>query len=90
MVLDTEQRQMTRSSFWIIFGIGIYVFASLCSPILVGNLFGHKEGFFTSILVAIIWLYLGFKMTMAPATRLIWIVGIAYIIFIVSSEFHHF
>jgi hypothetical protein len=75
--------------FFTLFGIGIVLGLFILSPLPIGQFFGHDWGACTSIFTVAFWIYVGFKITMAPFTRMMWLFGVVLSIVLGVREFLH-
>lgn len=59
------------------------------APLVVGEYVGHGWGGWAAVVNVAGWLYGGFRMSMAPTTRLIWLFDLMILIFLSIHEFQH-
>jgi hypothetical protein len=85
---QTKQYQHTFFSFFRFFlGIGIILVIVFSAPLVVGRFVGHFWGLLIALINMVVYVWFGTRQAMAFTTRLIWIVGIGFLLCIMGFEF---
>ena len=84
----TKQYQHTFFSFFRFFlGIGAILVIMFAAPFVVGVSVGHLEGFLVALISMVVYVWFGARQTMAFSTRVIWVIGIGFLLCVAGFEF---
>jgi hypothetical protein len=89
----SDQRHSPASFFRYFIFVGVILIFGLIAPFVLGKYCGHTWGLFAAIGDICAWFYLnkkyGGKNRLSLSTRMVWLMGFAYIVFAVVYEFMH-
>jgi len=87
---DVRERQ--RKFFWPLFLRAILIvptiFLEILAPAIIDGMFGHVWGSVAAVANIIVWIYVGIKIKVTVATRVIsWLIPFAFVVLIAVIEF---
>ncbi len=82
-----EHQHSLFAFFRFFFAAGVILLIMFAVPFLLGICIGHFWGFLAGFVFTVVYVWLGVRQTMAFSTRVIWIIGIAFLLFAMCFEF---